>query len=59
MHALTDVCALNERYIKSHGGCHNVTKVQDTGDRIMKLNWYWVEHIARHNNDRWIKAITE
>ncbi len=35
------------------------TGVQDIIVRIKQLKWQWAGHVARMNDDRWTKAVTE
>lgn len=35
------------------------TKVEDVGKRITKLKWNWAGHLARREDDRWTKAVSE
>ncbi|KAG7307782.1 hypothetical protein JYU34_006375 [Plutella xylostella] len=35
------------------------TKVEDVGRRITKLKWRWAGHLARREDGRWTKAVSE
>ncbi|XP_026327864.1 uncharacterized protein LOC113236093 [Hyposmocoma kahamanoa] len=35
------------------------TRVIDVGMRIASLKWRWAGHVAKQDDDRWIKAVTE
>lgn len=36
-----------------------ITGVQDAIEKIIRLKWQWVGHVARTNDERWPKQLLE